>query len=762
MKFISFALLLAVLLLSVRDNECAAASGVAVRNSVVRVLPGEDAPFELQSALINAIPGDTIELVAGTYQFKSELNVACDNLTIRGAGPEKTILSFRGQTVGSNGITSTGDAFVLEDLAIEDTAGNAVKSLGAKGIIYRRVRVEWTDGPKSTNGAYGLYPVECENVLIDGCTAIAASDAGIYVGQSQDVIVRHCMATKNVAGIEIENTLRADVYDNQAIDNTGGLLVFDLPGLNLKNGGQVRVFRNKIERNNHPNFAPKGSMVASVPAGTGVMLMATDHVEVFDNDIVEHGTSNVLVVSFLATQKKFNDPQYDPFPEAFSIHDNRMSGGGTKPEGDLGTLLRPLVGMPFPDIFFDGFQNPAKLQDGQLPEDLRPSIRNNGDARFANVHLNLLPPAAPLSLNYHIDRDLAKYDVERKPLPKVTLRPLQKSDMLGNPAVAVYRKAPKTLSEWKLLTVKNGKYVPADDVFEYDLNAPLFSDYTLKQRLVRLPQGSRIQWHQSRALEFPVGTVIAKTFSYPDESNDLTPGLRHMETRISLREPGGWYGYSYIWNDQQTDAALSLGGGEREVSWVDSNGQTRSNIYQIPNANQCLACHDQDGAFVPLGPTAANLNRNAPHSGENQLKTWLTTSKLEAAPPSSDWPTLSNYEDESLPVSHRARAWLDTNCAHCHNPEGSARTSGLDLRASQQNAAKFGVFKSPVAAGKGSGGRDYDIVPGKPDESILMFRIEIDEPAARMPNLARNITHDEGVRLIRDWIKSMPSSTSTP
>jgi parallel beta-helix repeat protein len=183
--------------------------------SVIRIPPGKAAQYELQSALINAVPGDVIELAAGRYQFNTELNIACDSLTLRGAGDDATILSFRGQVAGSNGIVATGNGFVIENLAVEDTAGNAIKTLGARDVTFRSVRVEWTDGPQTTNGAYGIYPVECQNVLIEDCQSIGASDAGIYVGQSQDVVVRNCRATKNVAGIEIENTLRADVYDNE-------------------------------------------------------------------------------------------------------------------------------------------------------------------------------------------------------------------------------------------------------------------------------------------------------------------------------------------------------------------------------------------------------------------------------------------------------------------------------------------------------------------------------------------------------------------
>ena len=188
-------------------------SAVAAVGSTKIVKPGETAQYELQAALINASPGDVIELQAGTYHFNTEINVVCDNVTIRGAGRDETVLSFRDQAAGSSGIVATGNAFVIENLAVEDTVGNAIKVLGAQDVTFRNVRVEWTDGPKDTNGAYGIYPVECSNVLIDNCVSIGASDAGIYVGQSQDVIVRGCFAKQNVAGIEIENTLRADVFE---------------------------------------------------------------------------------------------------------------------------------------------------------------------------------------------------------------------------------------------------------------------------------------------------------------------------------------------------------------------------------------------------------------------------------------------------------------------------------------------------------------------------------------------------------------------
>jgi parallel beta-helix repeat protein len=739
-------------------TEAAPATALAPRNIVLG--PTEDVQYLLQAALINAIPGDIIELQAGTYHFTGELNIACDNLTIRGAGHDKTILSFIGQLAGSTGITSTGNAFVIEDLAIEDTAGNAIKTIGAKDVTYRNIRVEWTNGPHTSNGAYGIYPVECQNVLIDGCISIGASDAGIYVGQSQDVVVRNCLAKQNVAGIEIENTIRADVFDNVATDNTSGILVFDLPGLVQKNGRQVRVFRNEIRNNNRENFAAKGTIVAGVPEGSGLMLMATDDVEVFDNDIVNHDTSNVILVSFLITERKINDDDYDPFSEQISIHDNRISEGGANPKGQIGMLLGPALGGRLPDIFFDGLTNPAKTVDGQLPENLRLSIRNNGAATFTNVRIGDFSPANIFSGKYRPETDLQPYDLERQPLPVTELQPHQKSSSAGGSAATVYRTAPQRLSEWKLLNLIDGDWVAADNLQPYQLNTPLFSDYTVKHRYIRLPAGQQMSWQATEALEFPVGTAIVKTFAYPDAAADPTVGERFMETRIEFREESGWYGYSYQWNEAQTDADLRLGGGVVDASWTDQRGETHSNQYQIPNANQCLSCHGQDGKYVPLGPTAGNLNGPCvADAGLNQLENWVQTGLLKAAPQQTDRPKLVTFDDEeSGSIDHRARAWLDVNCAHCHNPQGSARTSGLDLTSTQADPAKFGIFKSPVAAGKGSGGRRYDIIPGKPDDSILLYRIESEEPGARMPNLARNMAHTESNQLIRNWILSMPTS----
>jgi parallel beta-helix repeat protein len=240
---------------------------------------------------------------------------------------------------------------VLRDFAVENSKGDGIKSKGADRIVYHKLRVEWTGGPLTTNGAYGIYPVESKDVLIDSVFVRGASDAGIYVGQSRNIIVRHSTAVENVAGIEIENSFDADVHDNIATRNTGGVLVFDLPNLPQMGGHNVRIFGNIIVNNMTPNFAPKGNIVANVPTGTGVMVMANRRVEIFDNVIGENGTTNIMIVGY---RFPFQDPKYDPLPREVSIWDNQHSRAGWDPKFRGGAEIAAAMGGSFPAIFWDG------------------------------------------------------------------------------------------------------------------------------------------------------------------------------------------------------------------------------------------------------------------------------------------------------------------------------------------------------------------------------------------------------------------------
>jgi parallel beta-helix repeat protein len=321
-------------------------------------------------------------------------------------------------------LVTSKENVAIEDLAVEDARGDAVKIQGTTRVVLRNVRTEWSGGPKETNGAYGLYPVLCTDVLIEGCTAIGASDAGIYVGQSRNIIVRRSKAEKNVAGIEIENCTHADVYDNLATDNSGGILVFALPELPKKDGIMCRVFQNRIVANNHENFAPKGNTVATIPPGTGVMIMANDKVEVFDNTIEQNQTAGLSIVSYMITQKPFKDELYDPFCESIFVHDNHFSGNGAKPAGTLGGMLTQALGSPLPDILYDGVIDQRKLVSGALPLELGVRVRDNGGATFANFDAPALMTAASGGKPPAIVREIKAYEGMMERIPAVRIEGL--------------------------------------------------------------------------------------------------------------------------------------------------------------------------------------------------------------------------------------------------------------------------------------------------------------------------------------------------
>jgi parallel beta-helix repeat protein len=406
---------------SIGKPTVAQADAVGAGPAPVRFQPGPNIQEELQTALIQAKPGAVIELDKGKFEFTKELSLTVENVTIRGQGRDETILSFKKQDAGKHGLLVTRGKFCIEDLTVEDTQGDALKVNDAEDVIFRRVRARWTDGEKESNGAYGIYPVQCKNVLVEECEAIGASDAGIYVGQSRNVIVRRCRALRNVAGIEIENCTDAEVYDNVTAQNAGGLLVFDLPGLQAKNGRRVSVHDNRIFANNHPNFAPKGNMVASVSPGTGAMIMATDQVEFFNNTLENNDTFGLCVISFTNPGKAVADKEYDPYPEGVYVHDNRFFTCGKEPKGEMGLLLSGLLGKPMPEIIYDGEHDPAKMVNGKVPPELGVYFENNGNIQFANLGRNALKLLNVANGLPKIDRDLKAFEGKLPRLAPVVL-----------------------------------------------------------------------------------------------------------------------------------------------------------------------------------------------------------------------------------------------------------------------------------------------------------------------------------------------------
>ena len=362
-----------------------------------------DAAFAAQfrEKLLDAKPGDVIEVPPGKHSFDRSLSLRVDGVTIRGAGPDKSVLSFKAQKAGAEGLLVNANGFTLENIAIEDSKGDGLKVNEAENITIRNVRVEWTGGPKTSNGAYGLYPVKTRNVLIEDSVAIGASDAGIYVGQSRDVVVRNSRAEFNVAGIEIENTINADVYGNTATNNTGGILVFNMPALSQQ-GGAVRVFKNKVVKNNTGNFGAKGTPVSSVPAGSGVVVNSNDDVEIFDNDIADNKTANIIVSSVYSTGYKDDKAasEFDPYPERINVYGNRLSGGGDSPDGlDLKALKTALYGLngSFPDVLFDGYVNKARKEGPQIClRDVSGVVNADGPGGYKNPGKDARPYACEL------------------------------------------------------------------------------------------------------------------------------------------------------------------------------------------------------------------------------------------------------------------------------------------------------------------------------------------------------------------------------
>lgn len=357
---------------------------------------------DLQAQFIMAKDGDVIELPEGNFMFTRTLSMdGKSNITIRGKGMDKTIFSWKNQTEGAQGMQiSNGKNIVLEDFSVEDAKGDNLKVNDTDGIVLRRIRSVWADGPKTENGAYALYPVLCKNVLMEECIAMGSSDAGIYVGQSDSVIIRNNKAYWNVAGIESENSKWVEIYGNEAYDNTGGILVFDLPGLTTY-GHSTKVYKNTIRSNNYKNFAQKGNIVASIPPGSGMMILATHDIEIYDNDFKDNTTVGIALVSYelvaalnegeqeqessiggvqTVNNRYQEDSLYNAYPYNVFIHDNRFTNKHWFPtfQNDIGKLLAMKSMFNPPDIVYDGIPDPERSERGIC-------IKENGKIIFINL-----------------------------------------------------------------------------------------------------------------------------------------------------------------------------------------------------------------------------------------------------------------------------------------------------------------------------------------------------------------------------------------
>jgi parallel beta-helix repeat protein len=390
-------------------------------------VPSGASTKEVEDAFALVSENGTIAFGEGRFEMEKTLNLATAHVTVRGQGIDQTTLDFGTQTAGEDGLLVTGDGFTIEDLRVLDAKGNGIKVTGTvnrllKGVTFRRVAGEWTKAASAQNGKYAIYPVLSEDVLMEDCVAKGSSDAGIYVGQSKNIIVRRNKAAGNVAGLEIENSIGADVYDNECEGNSAGILVFGLPDL-IQNTSKVRVFHNTARANNVENFAG-GGIIEKVPAGVGVLIMSASEVEVFDNLIESNDSLGLAVVSYCIADSPYcDDPQMgqkllDPFPRTIYVHDNSLTSNGgnsvahlTTQSGSISELafvINNTYGASVPALLYDGVfapprgVDPATWMPASATNPMQLCLKNNGGASFSNF-------------------DAASYDASSLKFPNATL-----------------------------------------------------------------------------------------------------------------------------------------------------------------------------------------------------------------------------------------------------------------------------------------------------------------------------------------------------
>ncbi|TVR76292.1 MAG: hypothetical protein EA412_13915 [Chitinophagaceae bacterium] len=391
---------------------------------IVLVSCAEQTPFEdeLLEKLILAQKGDIIEIEEGVYHFTRTLSIMDkEDITLRGRGIGKTILRFDNQTEGAEGILISGKNITIEDLSVYNTKGDAIKARDSDGITFRNLEVIWEGQPDTSHGAYGLYPVSSNNVVIENCRARGASDAGIYVGQSKNVIIRNNHAWENVCGIEVENSFFVEVYENLVENNTSGLMIINLPELPQINGSDVRVYNNQIIGNNHYNFAHEGNLASMIPSGSGLLIMAYRNIDAFDNIIENNNTVNAAIVSYKMLDRPYDDENFNPYNSSINLFNNQFGRGGMDPdiENPIGAFMTHLFGdNRFPDVFIDAFDNPANFDDdGVLIEERRICLNNNTNMTSAKWNIE-----EDGSNTVEYDSDL--FDCDLNPLPNYKMRNL--------------------------------------------------------------------------------------------------------------------------------------------------------------------------------------------------------------------------------------------------------------------------------------------------------------------------------------------------
>ncbi|HMI89129.1 MAG TPA: hypothetical protein VK550_33855 [Polyangiaceae bacterium] len=319
----------------------------------------------------------------------------------------------------------------------------------------------------------------------------------------------------------------------------------------------------------------------------------------------------------------------------------------------------------------------------------------------------------------------------------------------------------RTLSEYGLFAGTGATQEPLPGVFRYDVIAPLFADDAGKHRFIQMPEaGEKAHYREGEPWDLPVGSIVVKTFFYPRDARDPAAGERLLETRLLIRAPAEIVPITYVWNAAQTEAVREVAGRDVNVDWIDENGSSRATEYRIPNTNDCKRCHGLDDTHF-LGVRTRQLDRRSDaFGGENQIDALVARGFFESPPALGARDHLVDPEDESAPIDLRGRSYLEANCGHCHNKSAAADWSGLELDWGDHFPGALGVCKSPSSAGD-TGGHRFDVVPGKPEQSVLLYRMQLADSAYRMPEGSR--TPDaRGIAVIAGWITAFPPAGCMP
>ena len=314
------------------------------------------------------------------------------------------------------------------------------------------------------------------------------------------------------------------------------------------------------------------------------------------------------------------------------------------------------------------------------------------------------------------------------------------------------------LSDYGFFEGHMANHNPVPGVMPYDVSAKLFSDYALKSRFIVLPSGERLTYKPDGSFNFPLESILIKTFYYPTDLRMPEENIRFMETRLLIHTRDGWMGFPYVWNEGQTEADLEIAGKRLNVSFINPAGQSINFEYSVPNFNQCKGCHVNQNRMIPIGTKVRLLNHDFDYDDGkmNQLVKWDMLDMISGLPSVSSLHHTPDYNDlDSGSIEERARALIDINCAHCHRLDAPGETSGLFLNIEETDPTRLGIYKPPVAAGRGSGNLDYTIVPQYPDQSIMLYRMESTDPGMMMPELGRKLVHKEGIELVKKWIQEM-------